>query len=202
MAAVGTHLENVRPEPSEPHPRRWTREDYYRLAEQGWFCGRRVERIGGEILETSPRLSRHSTSVLLVENALREAFGPGHCVRTQMPLEFIDSDPEPDAAVVPGNPRSWAAKHPATAVLVVEVSDTTLAFDRSDKASLYARAGIADYWIVNLIDRCVEVHREPAADPKARFGHTYRSRQIIGPDGSIEPAAAPGHSVAAADLLP
>src|SRR6185369_8448859 len=98
------------------------------------------------------------------------------------PLELIggqlldaESSPEPDVVVVPGRPADYRHAHPARPPLAIEVSDSSLAFDRQQKGSLFARAGLEDYWIVNLVDRVLEVHRDPAADASAVFGWRYRS---------------------------
>src|SRR5947209_7577198 len=151
---------------TEPRPLRWTREDYYRLCEAEWFQGRRVQLINGEIIEMPAQKNYHAVAVALSDDALTAAFGPGFWVRVQMSLDLSPlSVPDPDLAVVPGTPRSYTtASNPTTGLLVVEVSETTLAYDRNHKAGLYAAAGIADYWIVNLVGRQLEVHRDPVAD--------------------------------------
>jgi len=143
--------------------RRWTREDYNKMASAGLFTpGERVELVDGEILRMTPQGSVHATFIQLVYDELRLAFGPAFSIRMQLPVALSpDSEPEPDVAVVSGTALNYLHAHPATALLIVEVSDTTLEYDRRRKGSLYARAGIRDYWIVNLIDRCIEVHREP-----------------------------------------
>jgi Uma2 family endonuclease len=123
--------------------------------------------------------------------------------RLQAPLHLGPrSAPEPDAAVVPGGPRDYTATgHPTTALLIVEVSDTTLSYDRGRKASLYARAGIADYWILNLVQQ-LEVHRWPVPDPTQHYRHGYADVLILTPQDHIAPLAAPKKRVAVADLLP
>jgi Uma2 family endonuclease len=86
-------------------------------------------------------------------------------------------------------------------VLIVEVSDTTLSYDRRRKGSLYARAGVADYWIVNLVHRRVEVYRAPVPDANRPYGHRYSSRADLTPPAAIAPLALPQAAVAVADLL-
>jgi len=122
--------------------RRWSRSDYDKMMEAGIFApGERVELIDGEIVEMSPQHSAHSTAVSLSAEALCTAFGAGFDVRTRMPLALdLYSEPEPDVAVVPGSPRDYRDAHPTTALLVVEVADSTEAYDRDQKGSLYARA--------------------------------------------------------------
>jgi hypothetical protein len=87
-------------------------------------------------------------------------------------------------------------------VLVIEVSESSLAFDREHKGSLYARALVADYWIVNLIERRVEVYRNPRLDAAAPLGWRYQSVEMFGGDGSVAPLARSGVPIRIADLLP
>jgi Uma2 family endonuclease len=156
----------------------------------------RVELLEGEILELSPEKSRHAAAVDLAAEVLRRAFGPGHTIRVQHPLALGDaSEPELDVAIVTGSPRDYAEAHPTTAVLVVEVSDTSLEYDRRRKAALYARSGIAEYWVVNLVDRCLEVHRDAVASG-------YRGAVALDAGATVAPVAAPAFHVAVADLLP
>jgi Uma2 family endonuclease len=103
--------------------------------------------------------------------------------------------------VVRGDPRDYAAAHPADPVLVVEVALTSLDFDRTHKASLYARAGRPEYWIVNLVQRVLEVHRDPASS-SAPYGWDYRTVTTLGPGEHVSPLAAPAARSAIVDLLP
>lgn len=186
--------------PPRPAVWKWSRADYHRLGELGFFRGQRVELIRGEVIEMSPMNSPHWASVVLVADALRAAFGPGLTVITQLPLALGDSEPEPDAAVVSGLARDYAAARPTTALLVVEVSDTTLGYDLSVKAELYAAAGIADYWVLDLNARVLHVLRDPR--PVAAGGAAYRSHQVLGPVERVAPLAAPAAAITVADLLP
>jgi Uma2 family endonuclease len=191
------------PGPDEMPTRRWTREEFFRMIELGWFQGKRVQLIGGEVLEMPARLDLHLAGVTLTADALRAAFGPGYWVRVQGSLDLSPHGiPDPDLAVVPGSPRGATRTIATSALLVVEVSDTTLAYDRAHQASLYAAAGIADYWIVNLVQRQLEVYRNPASDPAQPFGSRYASRTVFDPGDSVNPLAAPRAGVAVADLLP
>jgi Uma2 family endonuclease len=187
---------------TKPRTRRWTLREYYRLADQGWFRGQRVELIDGEIVQMPAMKNPHVAAIELVKRALEPAFGPAFWVRMQGPLHFGRySAPEPDVAVVPGGPRDYS-DHPTTALLVVEVSESTLAYDRNRKAGLYARHGIADYWIVNLIDMQLEVRRNPVPDPGWRHRFRYADVQVLGPGDRVTPLALPGVAVAVSDLLP
>ena len=104
--------------------------------------------------------------------------------------------------MVRGTWADYRDAHPATAALIVEVADSSLAFDRAGKASLYARARLADYWIVNLADRMVEIYRDPAPDPAARHGWSYRSRLTLPPSDRATPLAMPSVMVLVGELLP
>jgi len=184
--------------------RQWTRAEYDRLIEVGVFhAGDAVELLGGEIIVAEPQNSPHYTAIGLAEEALRAAFGAGWLIRTQGPIALDDqSEPEPDVAVAPGRLRDYSAEHPARPVLIVEVAISSLTLDRNHKGSLYARARLEDYWIVNLVDRVLEVYRQPLVDAAAPFGWRYASHQTLRPGSAIAPLAAPDSPVAVIDLLP
>lgn len=199
--AVGTGGERVERAQGDPRRLRWGREEYYRLGELGFFRGKRVELIDGEIFEMPALKPPHVTALELTAEVLRASFGAGYCVRTQAPLDLGRSQPEPDIVVVRGQLRDYV-RHPQTALLVVEVSDSTLSYDRRRKAHDYARVGIADYWIVNLIDRQLEVHRVPGPDPARRGRFSYAEVTVVPATGQVIPLAAPNALIAVADLLP
>jgi Uma2 family endonuclease len=113
----------------------------------------------------------------------------------------INTDPIPDIAVVVRPPGKVPPK-PRTALLVVEVSDTSLAYDTGDKASLYAAAGIADYWVIDVNGRQLHVFRNPVADPGREYGHWYASVTVLGPTDTVAPLAAPANLITVGDLLP
>ena len=183
--------------------RRFTRVEYQQLIETIFQPGERLELIDGLLVLREPQYSPHAVGTQLVLRALDRAFGAGWNVRSQLPIALDDmSEPEPDAAVVPGDPRDYRDAHPERPVLIVEVALSRLAFDRRQKASLYARAGIADYWVVNLVDRILEVYREPVAAPAAPYGFHYRSSTRLRPTATVIPLAAPSAAILVADLLP
>jgi len=184
--------------------RRWTRKEYDRLIEIGFFDeDEPVELVGGQLIVAEPKGTGHSVALQLAAEALRRAFGAGWTVRVQDPIAPDDeSEPEPDLAVVPGSPREYLATHPSRPALVLEVSDSSLAFDRRDKGSLYARAQILDYWIVNLVDRVLEVYRDPVLSADALYGWSYARVLRLGPEATISPVAAPAASISVTDLLP
>jgi Uma2 family endonuclease len=188
---------------TDPRPYRWTREEFFQMIELGWFQDKRVEMIGGEVIEMAAQLDLHLASITLTGDALRVAFGPGHWVRVQGSLDLSPHGiPSPDLAVRPGSPQAAARTIAKSALLVVEVSDTTVAYDRNYKSSLYAAGGIADYWIVNLVQRQLEVYRDPVADSTKPFGFRYNNRTILDPPDKVSPLAAPQASITVADVLP
>ena len=184
-----------------PRPLRWTVSEFHRVGETGVFEGRRPVLIRGVIVEQGMMNPPHATAIDLANDALRAAFGVGWRVRVQVPLVLgLDTDPLPDLALVPGNARDYATSHPTTAALVVEVADTTLALDMTEKAELYATAGVADYWIVDLVGKRLLVFRDPGPLPPG--GSAYRAHQTLGPGEAVAPLSAPGSPVTVANLLP
>src|SRR5262249_7661064 len=133
---------------------------------------------------------------------IRTVFGTGWRFRIQLPLVLSQhTDPVPDIAVVAGalvgNPD-----HPTTAALVIEVSDTTFATDTTEKAELYATAGIADYWVLAVVTRQLHIFRDPASLPAGLGATAYRSHRVLGPTDHASPLAMPNASIPVSDLLP
>lgn len=186
--------------------RRWTRAEYDRLIDIGVLDeDEPLELLGGEMVVQEPQGSPHYTAIMLVDRALRAGFGSGWFVRTHGPVALDDdSEPEPDISVVLGDPRDYSREHPTRPVLIVEVtaSRSRLTFDRLHKGSLYARAGVADYWILNLVQNVLEIYRAPLADDSAPFGWRYASRDVVGSDELATPLAAPQVRIPMRDLLP
>jgi Uma2 family endonuclease len=183
--------------------RRWTRKDYYRLDEVDMFRDERLELIGGQLIVAEPKGTYHVTGVGMAAHALRAALPAGWHVRVQDPIALDDqSEPEPDIAVVAGVLADYLAAHPERPALVVEVAEASLAFDRDRKGSLYARAGIQDYWIVNLVDRALEIYREPARDHSAAYGWRYLAVDRLTPPAEVTLLALPAVRLAVRDLLP
>ncbi|MBX9583340.1 MAG: Uma2 family endonuclease [Gemmataceae bacterium] len=188
--------------PDGPRPFRFTRPELYALNDAGFFRTTRVELIHGVILEARTVANPpHRTAVRKTTKALERAFPTGVDVRPEGELDLgLDTEPQPDVAVVTGSIEDYATKHPTTALLVVEVSDTTLFRDLTEKAELYAAAGITDYWVVDLPKRQVHVLRDPA--PVASNGHSYRDQRVLGPADVVSPLAAPLAIIPVAELLP
>jgi Uma2 family endonuclease len=183
--------------------RRWKRAEYDRLVELGAFDREPIELLGGEIMVAEPQGAYHASSIRRVDYALRAVLPPGWIVGVQSPVSLDDeSEPEPDLFVARGNPGDYREEHPAHPALVVEVAESSLIFDRRRKGSLYARAGLLEYWIVNLVDRVLEVYREPAPDASGQYGWMYRSVLHLTPPAVVELRGVSGARVAVAELLP
>jgi Uma2 family endonuclease len=184
--------------------KRWTRLEYERLIDLGAFePGDRVELVGGDLMVCEPQGTPHMTGIRMAEEVLRQVFADGWEVRTQAPVALDDeSEPEPDVVVAPGTLRDYRHAHPTRPVLLVEVAEASLESDRQHKGSLYARARVPEYWIINLVDGLLEVYRDPIADPAAPFGWRYGSISRLGPRDFVSPLEARQVRVAVADLLP
>lgn len=115
-----------------------------------------------------PQGAHHYTAIQKTARALEEALGPGWTVRAQGPIGLDDdSEPEPDVAVVAGSVDDYRRAHPSRPALIVEVAESSLGSDREREGSVHARAGLPDYWILDLNARVLEVYREPTADAAA-----------------------------------
>jgi len=180
-----------------------TRVRYDRLIDAGIFGPEdRVELLDGLLVAREPQGRRHAAVVVLVRAALEKAFGRAYHVREEKPIALDErSEPEPDVVVVPGTPRDYLDAHPSRPVLLVEVADTSLAIDRVRKGSLYARAGIADYWVVNLSQELLEVYRKPVrSSPGSAW--QYDSVRLLSRAATVTPLAAPRARIRVASLLP
>jgi len=183
----------------------WTRDEFWKLHEAGIFGSDRYELIGGEIVPMAAQSNLHAMGLDYLDEALSNAFGPNFWVRVQNTLDLSPhSVPDPDIAVVPGSSRSYRGQraNPTTAVLVAEVSDTTLTDDREWKGSLYAECGIADYWILNIPDGVLEIRRDPRPDATQPFGFGYASLVTLAAADFAAPLAVPTARIPVADLLP
>jgi Uma2 family endonuclease len=188
----------------QPVLHRWTRHEYERLIDHGFLDeDDPIELLNGLLLVKEPQSSPHRTAVVLVAKAVERAFGEGWFVQVQSPIILgARSEPEPDVCVVRGSPRDYVDAHPRRPALIVEVALSGLRVARGRKAAAYARAGIADYWIVDLVDGVLEVRREPARPGPARRHWGYAAIETLGADAIIAPLAAPSADVRVADLLP
>jgi Uma2 family endonuclease len=184
--------------------RRWTRQEYERLIDQGFLDENDpIELLDGLLLVKEPQHSLHRTAVVLVAKAVERAFGDGWFVQIQSPIILDDrSEPEPDVCVVRGSPRDYVLSHPRRPSLIIEVAQSGLPIARGRKAAAYARARIADYWIVNLADRVLEAYREPRRPGPGRQHWGYAAMETLGAEATITPLAAPSSRIRVADLLP
>jgi Uma2 family endonuclease len=184
--------------------RRFTVAEYHKLIEVGVLTENdRLELIDGYLVEKMPHDPIHDGTIQLVEDALRGVLPSGWCIRVQLALTLGRSEPEPDLAIARGDKRSYLGRHPgpADAGLIVEVSNTSLDSDRADKIPMYARDGIPVYWIVNVVDRQVEVFEQPTG---ASPSPTYGTQRVFKPGDSI-PLVLGGANlgtIPVADLLP
>lgn len=184
--------------------RRFTVAEYHKLIEIGVLTENdRLELLDGYLVEKMPHDPIHDGTLQKVNRRLLALLPTGWEARVQMVVTLSHSEPEPDLAVVRESPNSYMTSHPGPAdiALLIEVSNTTLDSDRDDKIPLYARDGIAVYWIVNLIDRQIEVYEQPSGPTSSP---TYGSRRTYKPGDAI-PFALGGASVGTIpvnDLLP
>lgn len=164
---------------------RFSVEDYHRMAEAGIFTeDDRVELIEGEVLPMSPIGSRHAACVEKLADSLKQHFNGRAMVRTQNPILLSDhSEPEPDLCVVRPRDDYYASGKPTAAdtLLVIEVADATLEYDRQIKLPLYARHGIAEAWLVDLVTNRVEVHRQPTRDGYEQVQRFEGEQLVVSP---------------------
>lgn len=145
--------------PEKPRP--LSRREYDALVDLGAFADERAELLHGVVVTMTPSKPPHAFAIQELSERLIAALAPRAKIRVQLPLALTDdSEPEPDIAVVP--PGDYGGAHPTRAFLAIEVADSSLRKDRHIKAPLYASAGVPEYWLVNLVDGVVEVHRDPA----------------------------------------
>ena len=182
-------------------PFRFTREQYYHLHNLDFFDGKRVERLRGEIIEMSgvnwPHVvASHKTTQLLIKIFQDHAW-----INIGNPIPTDDSDPQPDVMVVPGRFEDYH-DHPTTALLIVEVSDSTLFKDTTLKAEIYATAGVLDYWVIDVENRQLHVFRDPVTLSQELGATAYQSHVTLGETDSVSPLALPNQSIRVAEMLP
>ena len=169
------------------------RSEYDRMVELGWFQDERVELLRGVLVKMSPQHAPHASTVQKLNQLLMARLQARFTLRVQSPLALSDfSEPEPDVAIVPLG--DYETDHPSTALLVIEVSDSTVKKDR-EKSAIYASARVGEYWIVNLVARTVEVYSSPD-------GERYAEARTLRAGDVLRPAAIPDVSIAVAEILP
>ncbi len=181
-----------------PSVYRFTREEYYRMGEAGLFDGKRVELLDGEIIATAPQNPPHAGATGHLTALLVRSLGTTFSVRIQLPIVLNDwSEPEPDVAICRLDLDDYMRAHPKAddVLLVIEVADASLSYDRSRKVTAYAGSNIPEYWIVNLVDRRIEMLSDP--DPGAQ---RYRTEKHAVAGNILQLPG--GVLLAAADVLP
>jgi len=185
-----------------------TADEFLKQVELGFFNDHRVEWLNGEVVEMAAQSNWHAIGLSAGQYALEEIFPKSaYWIRVQNTLDLRPLGiPDPDIAVVAGSFHDWqrqgARANPTMAVLIVEVADTTLETDRIRKASLYAAAGIPEYWVLNLMDGQLELFRDPVADASTEFGHRYANVINIDRTGTVAPLHVPTACIAVEQLLP
>jgi Uma2 family endonuclease len=167
-------------------------KEYHRLDEFNEH-GRRTELIRGIVIEKMSKSPLHSSIAKCLYDQIVRMVPEGFVVRREDPITLADSEPEPDIAVVRGSPKDFFQVHPTTAELVIEVAVSSAALDR-ENTSLYAEAGVNEYWIVLGPERCVEVYRRPECG-------RYQEKRMVGSDESLECASVPAVRIRVADLF-
>ena len=182
----------------EPARRRFTVDDYYRMAKAGILTDDdRVELIEGEIIQMSPIGSRHAGRVKTLNRLFAARFADVALVSVQDPLHLDDySEPEPDVALLRPSSDNYTSAHPTAGdvFLVVEVADTSISFDRRTKVPLYARNNIPECWLVDLNRNLIVVYRDPT--PRG-----YRTTRTVRPGQQLAPLAFPDRPLPVADIL-
>lgn len=167
-------------------------KEYHRLDEFN-ENGRRTELIRGFVIEKMSKSPLHRTVSALLYKLLSAQLAQGYTVWKEEPLTLADSEPEPDISVTRGGESDFATAHPATAELVVEVAVSSAELDR-ELASLYAEAGVKEYWIVLGPERRVEVHRQPE-------NGRYQQQRVVGPEETLDCASLPSVRIRVSDLF-
>jgi Uma2 family endonuclease len=197
-------MEKLRTPPSldEARARPWTRDEFVRLIELGFFRSQRVELIDGDIFEIPAPSKRRLAAICIVQHLLETALCGKMPIRALGTIDLgLRSAPDADLALFANDDELYASGLPPIPELVIQVSDSTLAHDRGPKADLFARARIPEYWIVNLKERRVEVYRQPRhADDHSPSMH-YSHMQVFLGDEQVAPLAAPKARIAVSDLL-
>jgi len=182
--------------------RRFTVDEYARMGDAGIFApDERVELIEGEIIKVSPQNPPHARLISRLTTRLVKLFGDTHEIRVQLPLTLgMASEPEPDFSLVRLENAEGPYRHPDVADLVIEIADSSLRFDRRRKASLYAKFGLPDYWILNTRHQRVEVHRAPTERPESAYGWDYSHLTVMARGQTVSPLRWPEVSFTVEEL--
>ncbi|HEY9873855.1 MAG TPA: Uma2 family endonuclease [Candidatus Obscuribacterales bacterium] len=184
--------------------KRFTVAEYHRLSDLGFFKeDDRFELIHGEIIQIAAKGKAHAVSNTRLIRELIKLIGERATVRSQEPIILpADSEPEPDIAIVCNRPDDYLSAHPSPedVLLLIEIADTSLSYDRNTKLALYAEAGIFDYWVLNLVENCLECYSEPYQSGQGSYG--YRLKRILLPAETIALPPFPDLSLLLARVFP
>jgi Uma2 family endonuclease len=198
MLAKLTMLQKQTSIQEEPAPYRFSVKEWNRLGEAGFYTDQGgVELLDGEIIAMSPEGNRHASAVANLNDFFGERNQRRYLIGVGHPVEADDlSEPLPDFTLLPRSQKN-AGRHPFTrdTLLLVEVSDTTLSFDRNRKLRKYARTGVQEYWIVNLKQDVIEIYRSPS-------GEEYLDQTIAKAGDMIAPQAFPDTAIAVSEIIP
>jgi Uma2 family endonuclease len=177
--------------------RLWTVEEYHRMIEAGILTrDDKVELLDGQIIQMSPQRPPHAGTTQRASDYLKAILIGNAHVRTQLPITLLTSEPEPDIAVVTIDPSGYGDHHPNSTeiLLLIEVAYSTLNIDSEAKALIYAKANIADYWILDVVERQVYIFRQPT-----ELG--YQQKTIFQQDAAIAPLAFPNIEIPFVELF-
>jgi Uma2 family endonuclease len=177
----------------------WTVEEYHRMIEAGILTtDNQVELLNGQIVRMAPQNPPHASTTQQSDASLQSRFAGRAIVRVQLPitLSTSSSEPEPDIAIVKADPKRYSDRHPGAAdiLLLIEIADSTLERDLTEKALIYAQAGIGEYWVLDLVSRQAYVFREPTVEG-------YQSQQISPVGGAVSPIAFPDLTISFQELF-
>jgi Uma2 family endonuclease len=163
--------------PSAPTPYRFTRAEYYRIWESGCFSNKRVELLDGEIITMPPQNPPHAGTTSHLTSLLFRLLSSSVTIRAQLPIVLNDySEPEPDVAICRLDLDNYRHEHPKASdiLLLIEVAQSSLAYDRRRKTAAYATSGIPEYWIINLVDNRIEIFSDPDL-----VAQRYRQERLV-----------------------
>ena len=189
----------------------FTLEEYHQLTEIGFFkeddsCARRrhhIQLINGELIEMVSKGRAHETCLRNLLRELPKMIGDRGTLQSQAPITIPPkSEPEPDFAIIKNRDDNYLSSHPqgTDILLIIEVADSSIDYDQKVKIPLYAKAGIVDYWIFNLLDNCLECYSEPYQNKSGEFG--YANRRIVLPNQAISLPCFPDLSLDLSKVFP
>lgn len=189
---------------STAQPKRFTVQEYHRLVELGFLSeDDHIELIRGELIQMAAKGAAHETCMTRLLRILPPLVGDRATIRCQSPITlWFDGEPEPDFSIVQNRDDDYATQHPTPqeTLLVIEIADSSLNYDREVKLPLYAEAQISDYWLFNLPDRYLEAYSDPYQITLGQFG--YLNRRIVTAEQSIALPSFPEITLQVASVLP